>query len=140
MNRVRRSVLAAVATITLGAVMVFTPTAAFASNCPITVGGHAGSYVCEYPPHLVQWPDGHYQWFVVGTDPANHIYDTYEISPGSNVWSNWRSLGGTGRSGVDVDFLSSSRIDISVIGTDNGWWCNRWTSSSNWSGWFACFR
>jgi len=139
MNRVRRAVQLTVAVVALGAAMVFAPTAASASSCPITVGGHQGSYVCAYAPHLVVWADGHRQWFVVGTDSANHIYTTYEFGT-SNTWSNWTSLGGTGRSGVDVDVLSSSRIDISVIGTDGGWWCDRWTSSTTWTGWFACFR
>lgn len=138
MNRIRLAVRAAVATVALGAVTFFAPTAASASSCGITVGGHAGSYVCEYPPRLVQWPDGHYQWFVVGTDSSNSIYDTYQLSPGSSSWSNWRNLGGTGRSGVGVSYLSSSRITIDVTGTYNGLWCKTWTSSTDWGSWFDC--
>jgi len=137
MNRVRRAVQAAAAAVALGAVMLFAPTPASASTCGINVGGHQGYYICEYPPTYVTWPDGHHQWFVVGTNYA--VWDTYQIGTSSS-WSNWRNLGGVARSGVAVDYLSSSRIDISVIGTDGGWWCKRWTSSSNWSGWWACFR
>ena len=138
MNRVKLGVRAAVAALTLGAVMFVTPTAASAASCGITVGGHAGSYVCAYPPLLVQWPDGHFQWFVVGTDAANSIYDTYQLSPGSSSWSNWRNLGGTGRSGVGISDLSSTRITINVTGTFNGLWCKTWTASSNWGSWFDC--
>jgi hypothetical protein len=139
MVKMRSLLQALIAIAALGMALFVTPAASAASvqsNCGINVGGHPGQYICEYPPSLVQWPDGHYQWFVVGTDSA--VYDTYELAPGSSTWSNWRNLGGVARSGVDVTALSSSRITIRVWGTYNGWWCKTWTASSDWGPWVDC--
>jgi hypothetical protein len=137
-NRVRLTVQAAVAALTLAAVMLFTPTAASASTCAITVGGHAGSYVCDYPPLLVQWPDGHYQYFVVGTNSAHSVYDTWQLSPGGSSWSKWRNLGGTALSRVYLVDGTSTWITIEVIGNDHYWWCKTWSSSSDWGAWYHC--
>jgi len=134
--KLRRVLQGLLVTAAVTAALVAVPTAAQASTCSIVAGGSQGYYICEYQPTLVQWPDGHYQWFVVGT--THHVYDSYQISPGSSTWSNWRDLGGYALSAVDVDYLSSTRIDISVIGTYNGWWCKRWTSSGGWTSWWDC--
>lgn len=120
----------------VGDVSFAAPSAAAESTCGINVGGHQGYYICEYPPTLVRWPDGHYQWFVVGTDSA--VWDTWQISPGGSAWSNWRSLGGVARSSVGVTSLSASNITIRVLGTNGGFWCKAWYASSDWGSWYSC--
>jgi hypothetical protein len=134
---VRRVIHGLLITIAVTAALVAAPTAAQASTCSIWAGGYVhGYYICEYPPTLVRWPDGHLQWFVVGT--TNQVYDSYQVRPGSATWTSWRSLGGHARSSVGVRHLSATRIDIAVYGTYNGWWCKRWTSSTNWQVWWDC--
>jgi hypothetical protein len=130
----RRALQALIGLVVLAGGLAFTASPAAASTCGITVGGHKGSYICEYDPLLVKWPDNHYQWFVVGTD--YHVYDTYQLT--SSSWSTWRSLGGTARSGVEVTYLTSSRITIRVVGTTGGYFCKTWRSSGDWGGWGSC--
>ncbi|MCX5129393.1 hypothetical protein ABT024_36740 [Streptomyces sp. NPDC002812] len=137
MSKLRSRVMQGLLTTALAVgTLVATPAVASASTCGINVGGHQGYYICEYEPTLVQWPDGHYQWFVVGTD--NHVYDSHQLSPGSSSWGPWHDLGGVAKSGVDVTYLSSSRIDLKVWGTYNGYWCKRWTGSGGWTNWWDC--
>lgn len=131
----RRAMLAFAMLVAAFGVQLAMPSAAHAAdNCPIYAGPNYGEYQCKYEPTLVQWPDGHLQWFVVGT--TGSVYDAYEYN---NNWSTWRNLGGQALSSVDVDYLSSTRIDISVIGTYNGWWCKRWTSTGGWTNWWDCY-
>jgi hypothetical protein len=106
------------------------PSAAHASTCSTPAGPPRGYYVCEYGTTFVVWPDGHRQYFVVGTDYA--VWDSYEFNPYSNQWSNWRYLGGTARSHVTAYRLSTSHIDLNVQGTDYLTYCKRWTSTEDW--------
>ncbi len=83
----------------------------------------------------MQWPDGHYQWFVVGTTGGGNVYDSWQSG---STWTNWRNLGGVARSSVEVTYLTSTRLDIRVVGTFNGYWCKRWTSTAGWGNWWDC--
>ncbi|MFD3541439.1 hypothetical protein ACFWUQ_18345 [Streptomyces sp. NPDC058662] len=137
MSKSRNRVLQGLLTTALAVGTLFAaPATASASTCGINAGGHQGYYICEYPPTLVQWPDGHYQWFVVGTD--NHVYDSTQLGAGSPNWGAWYDLGGVAKSSVEVTYLTSSRIDLRVWGTYSGYWCKRWTGSGGWTNWWDC--
>jgi hypothetical protein len=99
--------------------------------------GHPGSAICEYGRTVVFWPDGHEQEFVIGTNNYA-VYQSYEL--GNGDWSGWISLGGAARSGVYVDYLSSSEEIIRVLGTDYAWWCKYWFSfpTRGWTAWQHC--
>src|SRR4051812_5694772 len=100
----------------LGGILVASPLPASASPCQVTYGGQSMYRVCEYGITTVQWPDGHFQYFIV-SDSNYGVYDTYQYGPYSSGYSAWRNLGGVARSGVSVDNLSSTSIQIRVAGT-----------------------
>jgi hypothetical protein len=128
MTRSRAVGLALVVAATAGVSAVSSP--AHASTCAINVGPPLGYYVCEYGTTLVRWPDGHLQYFVVGTDYA--VWDSYQVAPYSTAWSNWRYLGGIARSRVTWYGVDWTRIGLNVIGTDGRYYCKRWTSDADW--------
>jgi hypothetical protein len=51
-----------------------------------------GAIKDESDPAVIANADGRLQAFVVGAD--NALYYKLQVSPGSNTWSEWQSLGG----------------------------------------------
>jgi hypothetical protein len=113
---------------------------AAADPCVITRGGKVGTYVCRYGVTEFTWR-GRKHVFVVGTDTANHVYEIWETQPGG-PWSNWTSLGGTARSGVDyrTDYGGPGNdVWIRVYGLHNRHYCKLYTiGTARWSPWYGC--
>jgi hypothetical protein len=134
---------------------VTAPSDVLAADCPTPSGPPPGQRLCDYNAVQVAWPDGHAQYFVVGT--TGHIYDSWQSERGSSLWSNWRDLGGIGQSVVfihsgeitsvvsGVTYVQNwfgDRIDLAVEGTDGGMWCKFWSRSGDWypgvGSWYSC--
>jgi hypothetical protein len=123
------------------------PPASASCTTGINIGGHWGYRNCDYPATLVHWPDGHRQYFFIGTD-RNAIWSTHELSPYSDNWSNYYSLGGSANGPVwiynangsvpEYWLLRSDEITILVNGTYNGAWCRYWNASRGWGNWWDC--
>lgn len=130
MIKIRRMLTIAISVVIAGAgiLTVQTPAQA-AQNCPTPVS--AGQYKCVYEPTVITWPDGHRQYFVVGSDW--NVYSNHELPGGS--WSGWYWLDGVAHSRIWVTNFSSTTISINVIGTTGKAYVKTWRAGSGWTGW-----
>ncbi|MBD0367203.1 MAG: peptidase M4 family protein [Flavisolibacter sp.] len=78
--------------------------------------------------------DGRLELFCIGMDKA--LWHNYQLSPGADNWSGWKSLGG-GLKQFSVSQNQDGRLEVFCIGIDKAFYHN-WQLSpgaDNWSGW-----
>ncbi|NUT21788.1 MAG: hypothetical protein HOV77_21650 [Hamadaea sp.] len=137
--RLTRALGRALLALASSATILSGPQAASASpeTCVTPAGPPFGTYICDYEPTIIEWPDGHRQWFVVGTDVSNQVWTSWEYA--YDRWTNWEPLGGTARSEVicvtcvetnpyaPLHQLYDNHLAIEVVGTTGrfyelDWW------------------
>lgn len=137
----RRLGMTALALITC-AVATASPAHAASASCSslYRVGSYAVPVKCFTTPLWTEVvPDRFYVFAVRDDGRVMHIWQRYPNDP---YWSGWVSLGGTAVNGVWLYPYDDSEYpngpEITVAGTDNGYWCNeRYTT--HWTGWHRCY-
>ena len=120
--------------------VVLTPGVGHAELCDthsLWLGPPTGSYVCNYQPTPVLWPDGHLQWFIVGNYPPGSdqypVYDSYQVAP-YGTFTAWRNLGGNARSAVFATATDDGGlIVLYVTGTTGCRYFKYWETGQGWT-------
>ncbi|MFB6891299.1 hypothetical protein ACFCX4_18565 [Kitasatospora sp. NPDC056327] len=108
-----------------------------ACSISFSSGGPADAVVlCGSTIRRLDWPDGRYEFVVIGSD--RQVWHSYQSSAGGS-WSVWGTLGTSHdvQGGVWASF-SGGNPTVQVLGSDGGYWCNTFSGGSGWSNWYAC--
>jgi hypothetical protein len=101
-----------------------------ASGCDITLrtptGTFRGRYLYRSHVRLVDWPDGHWEYFLIGTNGA-----MYRLRQGTTY--GWVKMGGTFADMVRAD-ITDNRPTVSGVTTSGNVWCFSYYSS-DWHLW-----
>ncbi len=105
------------------------------TGCDVYFYGKRGTRVCDTYGFIKTDPvDGTVREFIIGTDYAVWNIVRYP----SGAVSDWRSLGGDARVGVDLySYYDSGTLTISTTGTNGARYCDS-LSSSFWTGFYRC--
>ncbi|WP_327233713.1 hypothetical protein OG349_06720 [Streptomyces sp. NBC_01317] len=112
-----------------------TRTARAACNISFTGNGPAAAVVlCGSIVSRLDWPDGRYEFVVIGSD--RQIWHSYQYSANGS-WSTWATLGNSNnvQDGAWAWF-SGGNPTVQVLGGNGGYWCD--TFNGSWSNWYAC--
>jgi hypothetical protein len=90
-----------------------------------------GRFICEYGEIWHRFPNGTWQYFVIGTDYS--IWTKWSRTNGTV--SSWTSMGGKVRSGVYIFYDGTWTPTIAVIGTDGNWFYRDRGTSGTWTAW-----
>ncbi|MFC4036317.1 hypothetical protein ACFO3J_33465 [Streptomyces polygonati] len=114
-------------------------TAASLSVCTkhFTDGPADAVYACGTQVWIFQWPNGHYEVSLVGTDGA--AWDSWQLSDGT--YSAWTSMGGHDLIwGMELGYADGSSgsnlVTMRAVGSDDHYWCR--TYVSGWGNWYDC--
>ncbi|MER5766551.1 hypothetical protein [Streptomyces sp. NPDC001985] len=130
----RRAALAVTALALTGTTLTgFAPSARAASMEVCVLGQKSlggARFYCEYGVSWVNYPNGHDQAVVVGTD-----YAVWTSWGKPNEFGAWKSMGGDVRSAVYVTNNDTETPRLTAKGTDNRWWYIQRRNDGSWSPW-----
>lgn len=91
----------------------------------------AGKFPCSTTVLGVIWPDGHYEYFGIGTN-----WQVYRTTQSSN---GWQSMGGRATDTWMAYINGDGHPTIAVFNVNAAHkiWCKQYISPS-WKGWYAC--
>lgn len=123
-----------------------------ATSTPVTTAAPAAGGACDYvfpgnaPTNAVylcgtqiirlNWPDGRYEYVLIGSD--RQVWHSYQYSAGGS-WSVWGTLGNSHdvQGGV-WGWFSGGNPTVQVLGGDGGYWCNTFNGNGTWTNWYGC--
>jgi hypothetical protein len=93
--------------------------------------GKTGKFPCSTDINGVYWPDGHLEYFGIGTN-----WQVYRTTSSAN---GWQSMGGTATNTWQAYINGNGYPTIAVfnVNASHMIWCKQYISPS-WQGWYAC--
>ena len=97
----------------------------------LNVEDHLGRFPCGTSVVRATWPDGHREFFGIGTD-----WKVYHIA---EVTNGWKSMGGTATDPYQAYINGDGHATIAVVNANatHQIWCKQYIYPS-WRGWYSC--
>ncbi|MET9697855.1 hypothetical protein ABZY31_13150 [Streptomyces sp. NPDC006529] len=114
-----------------------TRTGSAACDVSFTGNGPAAAVVlCGSIVRRLDWPDGRYEFVVIGSD--RQIWHSYQFGANSS-WSTWGTLGNSSNVQAGVwAWFSGGNPTVQVLGGNGGYWCNTFNGNGTWTNWYGC--